>query len=464
MNGTHDRVATNTTKRGYAAMYVSLLSILFCFVVCALYIHSFGTNVFFADEWSFVPLLREAHKGLLVPGDLFVYHNEHIYMFPWTLMLLLGPATNYNTVPLMYAVLLCFALTSIILLLAFSGNAKGKPFWYILLFVPVPFLIFNLRQYENLLWGNQVSFGLAQSFSVVALYILYVLSGVGLISRVAIFLIAALAATVASFSAAQGLVVWPAGLLLLIISPLGRLTKSALAAVWALLGLAEWILYFAGYDRPENVPSTLYALDHPLEGLNYFATLLGSSLFRDSASAFGAGLVLIILSVMGIFLIHKERDIRGSAFWVGLLAFAFLSLASITAGRVGFPEEALFAQPTVSRYATFSLLAVASLYAIFTTLAWERRSTVTFTLLGIVLGMVLVCVPASYQAGLEAGEQTKASRERAVAVLSDYKSQPVSSFLIFGDDPRRVKRYARVLDRLDESIFADSREQSKDKE
>ena len=440
---------------GYATLYLALVSILLCFVVSMLYVRSFGVNVFFADEWDLVPLLREAHAGTLRATDLFVRHNEHVYLFPWGLMLLLGPMTNYDTVPFMYAVQLCFLLTSVVLLLAFSRDAKARSRAYFLLFVPVPFLVFSFRQYENMLWGNQISFGLAQSFSVLALYVLHASSGAGLAKRAGGFSAAVLCATVATFSAAPGLVVWPAGLLLLLlVSSLGRMAKRVLAAGWILIGLAEWIAYFAGYDRPEGVPSVLYAPEHPLEGLRYFATLLGGALFWNGAFAFWVGLVLLFLTAIGLFLLGEGREIGGNSFWVSLLAFSFLSMALTTAGRSGFPDEAFFAQPTASRYATFPVLAVVALYAVSAKLFWRRRSILASVLFGVVLVLVLVSVPISYQMGLKAGELTKVSREHAVSVILDYRSQPTAALWIFGHNPQRVRRYARLLDRLDQSVFA----------
>lgn len=449
-----EKVASDAGGRGYAALYLALLSILLCFVVSVLYVHSFGVNVFFADEWDLVPLLRESHAGTLGATDLFARHNEHIYLFPWGLMLLLGPMTNYDTVPFMYAVQFCFLLTSIVLLLAFSQDAKDRSRAYFLLFLPVPFLVFTLRQYENMLWGNQVSFGLAQSFSVLALYALHASFGTGLAKRAGVFSAAVLCATVATFSAAQGLMVWPAGLLVLIVSSLNRMAKGVLAASWALLGLVEWILYSAGYDKPKGVPSVLYAVGHPLEGLRYFATLLGSALFWNDAFAFWVGLMLLFFTAIGLLMLAKRHELAGSSFWVSLLAFSFLSMALITAGRSGFPDEAFFAQPTASRYATFSVPAVAALYALFVKLVWQRKSTVASAVFGVVLVLVLVSVPISYQKGLASGELTKVSRKHAASVIIDYRSQPASALLIFGWDPQRVRRYARILDRLDQSVFA----------
>lgn len=440
--------------RGYATLYLALLSTLLCFVVSVLYVRSFGVNVFYADEWDLVPLLREAHVGTLGATDLFARHNEHVYLFPWGLMLLLGPMTNYDTVPFMYAVQFCFLLTSVVLLLAFSRDAKGRSRAYLLLFLPVPLLLFTLRQYENMLWGNQVSFGLAQSFSVLALYALHASSDVGLAKKAGVFSAAVLCATVATFSAAQGLMVWPAGLMLLSVSSLSRVEKGVLTAGWATLGLAEWILYFAGYDKPGSTPSVLYAVEHPLEGLRYFATLLGSALFWNDAFAFWVGLTFLLFTAIGLCLLGKRQEIEGNSFWVSLLAFSLLSMALITAGRSGFPDEVLFAQPTASRYATFSVLAVAALYAVFAKLVWQGRSIVASALFGVVLVLVLVSMPISYQKGLEAGELTKVYRERLASVIIDYRFQPRAALLISGWDPRRVRQHARFLDRLDQSVFS----------
>ncbi len=135
-------------------------------------------------------------------------------------------------------------------------------------------------------------------------------------------------------------------------------------------------------------------------------------------------------------------------------------MVSISAGRVGFPDGAFFALATVSRYTTFSILAVVGLYAIYARLAWESRTGVAYALFGIVLVLVLVSIPTSYRTGLQAGKETRASREYAASILADYRHQPVSSLMIFGSNPRLVKQYAHTLDRLDVSIFAGTADSS----
>jgi hypothetical protein len=42
----------------------------------------------------------------------------------------------------------------------------------LIFFVPVALLIFSFRQYENMLFGFQISFAFTQTFGVLALYLL----------------------------------------------------------------------------------------------------------------------------------------------------------------------------------------------------------------------------------------------------------------------------------------------------
>lgn len=437
----------------YIIRFVPYLSILLPFGISLFYVHLFGVNVFFSDEWELVGYLRRFHAGTLGVVDLFEHHNEHVYFFPWIVMLLLGTLTEYNTIPLMYLVQICLLFTSIILLLAF-GSTVRKTSPLMVLFVPIPLLVFSFRQYENMLWGNQITFAFAQMFSVLTLFLLQALQTESS-KRAVFFPVALVSATIASFSAVQGLLVWPAGLLQLFLITSRGLARRLLIGTWGLVGIAEWIVYFVGYTKSRSSPPLYFVLDHPIVGLDYFLTLLGGSLFWQDAVAFSGGLLLVCLTVVGLGFLYKDREIQNNSFWVALLSFSLLSLASITIGRSGFPEEKVFAQALASRFTAFSILAVVSLYALLAQLARERKSHVSTALFGIMLGIVLVSVPTSLSTGIVAGAATKASREQAASILSTYERQSDAALAVFGWNPQRVRIYARTLDRLDYSIFAE---------
>jgi hypothetical protein len=62
--------------------FVPYLSIFLPFGAVIFYMHLFRVNVFFADGWSFVPLVQKLDSDTLTPRDLFAHENEHILFFP----------------------------------------------------------------------------------------------------------------------------------------------------------------------------------------------------------------------------------------------------------------------------------------------------------------------------------------------------------------------------------------------
>ena len=448
MKGVADRVRLETLAR-----IVAWLSLFVPFAVALLYVRSYGVNVFYADEWDFVALLRESARGALGPADLVAHHNEHVYLFPWGVMLLLGGLTAYSTVPLMYLVGSCLLASTLAVYLAFAGSIGRSPPAYIL-FAPVPLLLFSFRQFENMLWGNQISFALAQTFSVLAMYLLFVGES-GRLGKLA-FPCAALCAIVASCSAAPGLLAWPAGLLLLALrKEKGNAPARALTGAWVLLGAAVWGAYLAGYGGPGAASAPSFVLGHPAIGAEYLLTLAGASLFWSAQAALAAGALLMLVAAASLALVLALGRAGENAFWFALGAFSLMSLTLIASGRSGF-EDAVFAQATLSRYAAFSIPGVVALYGLLVNLSLNARSRVAATLLCVLLAVMLAGVLRSYQFGFEAGRAVEDSRQQAARILIEHETEPPAAFTIFGHDPSKVQRYARFLDRRDHGIFAES--------
>lgn len=448
MRGVADRVRLETLAR-----IVAWLSLFVPFAAALFYVHSYGVNVFYADEWDFVALLRESARGTLGPADFVAHHNEHVYLFPWGVMLLLGGLTAYSTVPLMYLVVACLLASTLAVYLAFAGSIGRSPSAYIL-FAPVPLLLFSFRQYENMLWGNQISFAYAQTFTALAFCLLLAVGG-GRLSRLALPG-AALCAAIASCSAEPGLLAWPAGLLLLMIrGEKGGATWRGSVAAWALLSAAVWGAYLAGYGGSGAASAPSFVLGHPAIGAEYLLTLSGASLFWGAQAALAVGALLMLVAAASLALVLALGRAGENAFWVALGAFSLMSLTLIAAGRSGF-EDAVFAQATLSRYAAFSIPGVVALYGLLANLSLNARSRVAAALLCVLLAVMLAGVLRSYQFGFEAGRAVEDSRQQAARILIEHETEPLAAFTIFGHDPSKVQRYARFLDRRDHGIFAES--------
>ena len=348
----------------------------------------------------------------------------------------------------MYLILICFLVTLAVLLLAFRYKSR----LWLFLFVPISFLVFSFRQYENMLWGFQISFAFTQTFGVLALFLLH--NAGRSRSKMFAFSVALGSGTITSFSNAQGLLVWPAGLLQLSTSPLERPTKRILIVIWSLAGLVEWIVFFAGY-RFRGDSSVLDVLYHPAVGAQYFLTLLGSSLFWNHGLAFAGGLLVASLALVSLFFMYKNGRLGEYSFWVSLLSWALLMPAAITLGRSG-QFGAL--QAMAPRYTTFSILAVVSVYAMLVKMMFERRSNINTVLLVALSGLVLLSAFVSYSRGINEGRKERASREKAAFVLSGYESQPDEA-LSERLNPRAnvVRERAPILQGLGYNVFAEPR-------
>jgi hypothetical protein len=431
-----------------------------------LYVRAYGVSVVFSDAWSMVRLFEGWSSGTLRLSELWAPHNEHRMLFPKGVELLLGVATGYDNVAEMYVIEACFLLTLVVLLLAFvDGRGPGTArSWlaggWLLFFLPVSLLTFSLRQYENMLFGFQINFAFTQTFGVLALFLLRT-SARGLLAKAA-FAGALACATVAAFSTAQGLLVWPAGLLGLLLAPGGPRARPVSAALWGLVGLAEWVVYFIDYSPSGGGSSSLGVLSHPLLAARYFVNLLGSSLFWQEDSAFLGGLFLVALALASLVVSLRLRRSAEDSFWISLLLYSLLMLAAISAGRSG-----VFGawQALAPRYTTFSVLAVASVYAILAGAGLggrrvgSERATVA-PLLGLggaaLLGAaVIYSAVVSYQNGVVAGQLTETARERAALVLRSHESRKDRLLTTaFGTRAEVVRRNAPVLERLDLNVFA----------
>src|SRR5215211_3723691 len=247
----------NGTSRRVVAG-VSWLLVLIPAALPYLYVRAFGVNVVFADAWDMVLVFRKFSSGRLTFADFYAQHNEHRMFFPKGAELLLGMLTRYNNVAEMYVVVSCFVITAAVLLVAFRTEI-GLP---LIFFVPVALLIFSFRQYENMLFGFQINFAFTQTFGVLALYLLSS-SGRGNFRAYA-FAAALGSATIASFSTAQGLLVWPAGLLGLLLGSVAGPGKKVLVGLWGIVGVAEWVAYFVDYQTPRGHPP--YSTPWPISG------------------------------------------------------------------------------------------------------------------------------------------------------------------------------------------------------
>lgn len=429
----------------YLVLVLCLLPVLMGF----LYVFLFGVNVVFWDQWAVVPLFEKFYAGTLSFSDFFAQHNEHRMFFPRIAMLFLGILTKYNNIVEMYFIQFFLIITMVIIFWAAKKqfDIKTAGFWL----VPVPFLIFSLRQHENMLFGIQIIYVFATTFSLLAFFLLSFLPELAKTKfRRLSFIFALASATIPSYSMASGLLVWPVGFFQIALWPKEALKKKFYAGIWIVLGFLEWFIYFFNYKKPGQ-PDILYGLYYPLKFIKFFFTFLGSSLFWNQTPALAAGIIISVMGLISIFLLCRHNRLKENSFWLAIGIFSLLTNVSIAAGRVGMGVgEAL-----ATRYATFSILGLVALYIILLDLMSSQKQKYMVPLMGLILGSIMLSLPFSYIQGFSSAK-TREVRMRSLAfMLSTYESYPDEFLTRLFISAEVVKEGAAILNKLNYNVFAD---------
>ncbi len=302
-------------------------------LLCA-FVGTWWVDVPYLDQWELVPLLAAWEGGTLGWADIWAQHNEHRIFFPKLLMLGLAAVSDWDVRYEMAASLVlaftCFGLTVVLL-------HRARAPWFTPLLAGV--LLFSPSQWGNWFLGWQVQILLMLATLLLALALLPRAPGSALAGAIA-------AAVVASFSFGSGLLVWPAGALVLVWARPPRYRRRI--GWWVAASVLIVLAYLWGYTRvTHHLEPTL--LQATLGRIGYALAYLGSPLSQQVwlATLLGAGAVAALS--YATYRLNRRRH-------AALLALGWLGVgaALLTAwARAGYGME----QALSSRYVTLANLA-----------------------------------------------------------------------------------------------------------
>lgn len=307
------------------------------------------TSVPFMDEWVVLDSLATAPHPLPL-GWLVLQNGEHRILFYKLLLLAdlqLSKGNHLLIFVTMYAVQFSF-LAFIAWTLWTIGGIRGV-LWRAGV-GGAAFCLFCPSQWENLSWAFQISFFLVGFFAFLAIVsIAYYGSRDRSSGRWWQYvLLAIMAAAAATYSNANGMLVWS----VLICIPVVLKAAPRVTGVLAASGLSFVAPYFFHYTTPIQHARPLQSVRHPLILIEYVAKYFGGSFLGRLAVPIGvAGLLTAAaLAIRAVCRRDIRRPIIAALF--GLMLFCF-GTASVTAlGRINFGTDQAFA----SRYQTFALL------------------------------------------------------------------------------------------------------------
>lgn len=350
----------------------------------------------FWDQWELVKLFQAKDQGSLSFSDFWAQHNEHRILFPNLALFLLGLVTHWDpyyevVVSLIFA---CAILATIYLLIkrTFRQNKLLLPLFSIL----AAWLIFSPAQSDNWLWGWQAEWYMSV-FGVVTAF--WALTSKKLTNGCLI--IALVGGTLATYSLGNGMLIWPIGLLILLLIK----TTWRQRMIWTGVGLVEIVLYYTDYVNPGYEPSKTLWLDQPINFTRYVLIYLGRPLALDFKTAHFIGaalLALFLVSILYLWFCHRKTFIKQLA-WFGIGLYA-LSSALVTAmSRMGFGLEQAYS----SRYTTISVLftlatIILTVTAVKSLLDTHKAQRVTKVALGsLAAGLLIPLIILSYYLGFD---------------------------------------------------------------
>jgi hypothetical protein len=415
----------------FPATLLPLLLIALPILVHIWFVRVFAVSVPFADEWEFWWSMKGLDEGNWHHA-FWIPHNEHRLVMTRLVYFVLRYTVALDVTVAMYfnVILACLTLWGLWLMLRASGKVS---LWAMM---PVAFVVFSLGQWENMLWGWQIAIYMMVCGSVWALYFL---SRPGVVKLG----MAILCAIVASFSFANGLMIWPAGLIYLLLARANRYRVLG----WVGATVVILFVYFRNYvtqvTRPSPTelvrPTTLSEFFEAAVGLLtqepfslpslVFANVGALLAPQNPAMAMAIGVVVVVVFMLCLFLLWRTRS--GWATMplplVALGLLSFLSSLTIVGGRMGYWDRAYM---LTSRYTTITLLGIVATYLLTVVLA-SRQPSISpnirrygTVLCGVITLVILLGLPGGYRLGFVKGAEIKAQRlwQREIVVQFETRS------------------------------------------
>lgn len=331
-------------------------------------------DVPFTDEWVWTPVAVAIHHGFIPWALLWAPHNGHRNFVGSLIFVALDAAGGWSVVR---EDLVGLAVVSAgLVAFAIFARRVFSPIFAAGVVLGAAVVLAGPQPFENFLIGYNIDWQLCTA----ALLVL----AERLTARDRAALPVALgAALVASFSSAQGLLLWGAGFLILLVQRASRMTL----AVWTGLAALTFAAYSVGYDA-SGAPGM-----HPanLRGALIYATTLVGVPLRDDFSLRGVAVLGVVLSATLIVLAIAAARVAVPRAANGVFAgFAFYGLAAValtTYARGGLPVV----EATSPRYASLTgfILLAAIGFGISIAQKVRPQARIMLTVVGAVATLLL---------------------------------------------------------------------------
>ena len=370
-------------------------------------IDAFAVNTIWVDQWSDLALIKQSYSGHLTLSALWAQHTDNRILFPNLVVLLLARTTHFNVVDEAFLSACLLVIATTLLILGHRRRLKSTPWVF---YLPVAIVMLSFVQNDNTLWGFQFAWYLV----LLALSVTLVLCDDPRWNWL-IAVGAMVAAVIGSYSSVQGLLIWPSGLVLLLL----RRRPLPFVLAWIAAAVVTTAVYFSSFNTHEGTNSDGYVFHHPIQGIRFFFFSVGNVTGVHGGDGSVVLGVLIVLMAVGLTLsaILRPRGDDATPLGVALICYGLLFALFITDGRAAAGLDAGGA----SRYTTFNLLTLVGCYLVV--LSWRGavlREGRNFKILWWgSLGLVAVAVGLTLVLGTINGLADSASWQKEQVQVSE---------------------------------------------
>ena len=311
-------------------------------------LHRYSLNVIVSDQLADLTVIDHSYTHLFDWGSLWAQHNENRIFFPNLIVVVLAHTTRFNVQIEESLSGVMLVLSTALIIWSHKRRSPATPWLY---YTPVALLALSVVQYGNALWGFQMAWFLCLLALATTILLLdrFTLTWLCMSGAVA-------AAVIGSFSSLQGLLIWPAGLVLLY----HRRRSVPFAVTWIVAAVLSVAIYFYNFDATAGVPRHIYFWQYPLRTVKSYIFSVGDVIgVPQSFNGPGNNAVLllgvVILLLAGWTLVSyglRRDEVGGAPIGVALICVGLIFAGTVTAGRIAFGYFAA----SQSRYTTFDLL------------------------------------------------------------------------------------------------------------
>ena len=316
------------------------------------FIQHYSVNTISFDQWSDITLLRRVYSGHLTLGSLWAQHGEDRILLQNLIVIVLAYTTHFNVVVEEYLSGVMAIAATAMFVLAHRRRSPSTPWLY---YIPVVLVTLSFVQEGNMLFGFAIGWYIVLLALAGTIYVLDRLSLTWLALTGGIVI-----AILGSLSNLYGLLIWPAGFVLLFL----RRRPSAHLYAWIASALATGVVYFINFNFGLARSNNGYVFSHPVRTIQFFLIALGDGLGIQSTSGFYPDVAILGL---GIFAVscwvlttygRRRDESSGSPIGVAMICFGLPFCALLTVGRAWFGQD----MAGWSRYTTYDLLVLAGCY------------------------------------------------------------------------------------------------------